>query len=379
MVEDGSAGPNRPFSPACWSNAASRDRTPPRTPQPRRTPPHTPQRSPPRTPQPRSPSVSRLTASTALTQLERRPTELCPEGGLRRMVDAAAHERCPPSAEAPSSPASPALEVGSTVSSDCCCVCLEELSTRATSTFNPCGHRLHRECVDMYFRRCSVKQCPICRRTIEAMEDSSGAVVRAADLRKRYKKNCFQIRFRQEPMLPRQDSSPYGDGEDSWMSHFTFSEQIRGAAVECERTDDGAFLHRVRIPRVIIELCDSNGELQAPGHDAVVIGIDHSSVQGEVTPDTTMVVDGIAVFDSIEFTCKAGTSHDVPTLLALKFTALAPGLAVHRKPLYAGLYLPHYDRECHCCSRMTKVLAAVILLVGMIAFTALAMSHVIQF
>jgi len=196
-----------------------------------------------------------------------------------------------------------------------------------------------------------VQQCPVCRTEITGLEDERGYCT-VSELRERYKQDCFDLRFRRHPYdLPSPDRQPYGtSGEEttSLLSYFTFPEQIRMGTVECQESAEGGYLLRVCIPTVIIELVDSNGGLQGPGHEPVVIAIDHSSVQGSVTPDCAMVNNGVAVFEQLEFVCKCETPHEDPMLLALKFTALAPDQMVHKKSVYAGLYLQHEDKGCTC-------------------------------
>eukprot|EP01065_Artemidia_motanka_P011653 TRINITY_DN1631_c1_g2_i1.p1 TRINITY_DN1631_c1_g2~~TRINITY_DN1631_c1_g2_i1.p1 ORF type:complete len:376 (+),score=122.89 TRINITY_DN1631_c1_g2_i1:58-1185(+) len=242
------------------------------------------------------------------------------------------------------------------VSEDCCVICFEQKSASATCACQPCGHEYHADCMAEFFQRCYVRECPICRAPIEKLRYQDGAVVSASELRERFRQDCFAIRFRKEPLQlsSGDDGEPFGAEQHSF---FTCPEEIRSAVIDCVKDEGGGYVHRVTVPFVCIELLDSDGNPQRGVEgDDVVICVVHSSQNGTITPDTAMIRDGVAVFEQLHFEAKmdpASSHGDLTELLALKFYAQAPSLLVHRKAVYAGLYLKHKP----CVSTKSLVMA----------------------
>lgn len=57
-----------------------------------------------------------------------------------------------------------------------CVVCLSELEESDEVIVLPqCGHYFHMECIDMWLR--SHSNCPICRTTIDVVEESDGGEI----------------------------------------------------------------------------------------------------------------------------------------------------------------------------------------------------------
>eukprot|EP01060_Flectonema_neradi_P030464 TRINITY_DN4439_c0_g1_i1.p1 TRINITY_DN4439_c0_g1~~TRINITY_DN4439_c0_g1_i1.p1 ORF type:complete len:430 (+),score=57.45 TRINITY_DN4439_c0_g1_i1:38-1291(+) len=207
---------------------------------------------------------------------------------------------------------------------DCCAMCLCDLDT-GICTLNPCGHRFHANCMETYFEKCWVKGCPMCRGDIDSLEDENGVKQTQAQLKSKFKSPCFGIRFRRENYIREGLTSPV-------TSFFTHASQIQQVSYTEKKTKDG-LTYCITIPKIIIELVDSDGNIQKE-HDQCNIFMLHSSTTGSITPDIIPFNEGIAELD---LACVYKPDAVRPDLLALKFLAQAPGSLVHHKALYAGV------------------------------------------
>ena len=207
---------------------------------------------------------------------------------------------------------------------DCCAMCLCDLDSDIC-TLQPCGHRFHSACMETYFEKCWVKGCPMCRGDIEYLEDESGVKQTQAQLKNKFKSPCFGIRFRRTPFQSE------GSREEV-QSFFTYASQIQQVAYTEQQTESG-LTYNIKVPKIIIELVDSDGCVQTD-HDNCNIYMLHSSTTGSITPDLVPFCQGIAELD---LSCVYKPDSVRPDLLALKFLAQSPGTLVHHKALYAGV------------------------------------------
>eukprot|EP01064_Diplonema_japonicum_P027350 TRINITY_DN3939_c0_g1_i1.p1 TRINITY_DN3939_c0_g1~~TRINITY_DN3939_c0_g1_i1.p1 ORF type:complete len:441 (+),score=135.46 TRINITY_DN3939_c0_g1_i1:37-1359(+) len=203
---------------------------------------------------------------------------------------------------------------------DDCAMCLCPL-TEDVCTLNPCGHRFHTECMFEFFSKCSVKGCIICRGDVDSLVKDNGEVVGLAELKRLFKVECFGLRFR---------TTPFTGEEGTVSSFFTVPSHVK--ALTCTSTDNGQ--RKVKIPAVVLELVDSDGNLSTD-HGDVFLSVLHSSATGTIAPDSVMFERGVAVFKELE--CEYKPDKTRPNLLAIKFQVEAPTAMAHHKALYAGV------------------------------------------
>ncbi|KAF8641869.1 hypothetical protein HU200_067575 [Digitaria exilis] len=55
-------------------------------------------------------------------------------------------------------------------SSDCCAICLQDVSTDAKLRAMPCSHAFHQDCIFQWLRRSAA--CPLCRRQLPTEEEA---------------------------------------------------------------------------------------------------------------------------------------------------------------------------------------------------------------
>ena len=195
----------------------------------------------------------------------------------------------------------------------------------------PCGHAYHTTCMFTFFSKCCVRECPMCRGPIDALEKKSTAEKwDRSMLNKMFKLPSVSMRFRQ-PLT----AEPAAGEERPTPSFFTAPSQVRDLPhEEYKDAETGTRIRKVAVPPVVIELLDSDGNLQTE-HDTVVVTVLHSSSAGTISPDSTVFKNGVAIFTDLS----VGYSPDKarPNLVAIKFTAQAAGSVVNNKSLYVGV------------------------------------------
>ena len=228
----------------------------------------------------------------------------------------------------------------------------------------PCGHQYHTSCMFTFFSKCSTRDCPMCRGAIDGLEKCDGTFIERLELNSMFKVPCVSIRFRQvlptisaahseassrqgtpspsgttspSPLTPtpRRPSLP----SDRTRSFFTQNSQVKDVFHESFKDARGVEMRKVALPSVVIELLDSEGQVQIH-HDPVSISVIHSSAAGTIQPNTAAFECGVAVLEGLEIEYTPDQTR--PSLLAVQFKAQSVGQLVHNKSLYVGVRVWHF-------------------------------------
>ncbi|KAJ9453174.1 hypothetical protein DIPPA_30655 [Diplonema papillatum] len=240
---------------------------------------------------------------------------------------------------------------------EACPLCLCDLDSEPKCTIKPCGHVYHTECMFTCFSKCSITDCPLCRGTIDSLTKDTGETLDATELRRLFIVPSFSVRFRTSPV-------PVDGLRESF---FKRASQVKPLAYTTASNADKEVVRRLKIPTVVLELLDSEGNLQKE-HDTAVVQVVHSSADGTIDPDTTTFQNGIAVFNQL--TCDYKPNQQRPDLLAIKFMVEAQNCAVHKKSVYAGIRTsPASQSSLRCCMLLVALGFTVVVVATLIAFT----------